>query len=132
MPDIVGTYEGEGPNVLGTLNDTLVPDVQAQSTSATTTGKGRSTVFAADRRRRLRVSSEGARGAVAINYSGGDQSLAKYCRGVYISTGGNLAVRFADDSADVTLVGLVAGQWYPFCLAIIRQTSSTAAGHVLT
>ena len=128
---IMATYEGEGPNVSGALNVTNVPDVAAASKNATTTAQGRTTAVAMTRRRQLRVSSESARGAVAINYGGGDQQLANCCRGLYITTSGNLAVRFADDSADVTLTGLLAGQWYPFSVAIIRQTASTAAGFIL-
>lgn len=128
---ISGTYEGEGPNVSGTLSTANVPDVQAASTNATTTGQGRGASIAADRRRRLRVSSEGARAAVAIAVSSADQQLANYSRGVYISTGGNLVVRLVDDTADATFTGLVAGQWYPLCVAIVRKTGTTAAGLLL-
>lgn len=131
MPTIQGNYEGEGANVSGSAEKALPGDVPASNTMTSTGPSGTQQSVAIDRRRRLRVSSEAARGAAAINYSGGDQVLTKASRGLYITTSGNLAVRFVDDSGDVTLTGLLQGQWYPFAVAIIRQTSSTAAGFVL-
>jgi len=131
MSTIQGNYEGEGANVSGSAAKTLVGDVPATNTATSTGPAGTMQSVAIDRRRRLRVSSESARSAVAINYGSGDQILTYASRGIYITTTGNLAVRFADDTSDVTLTGLNAGQWYPFSVAIVRQTSSTAAGFLL-
>lgn len=127
---ITGTYEGEGPNVSATLKTVTIPDVGGKGNN-TTTGQGAQVGATMTRRRQLRVSSEGARAAIAINYGGGDQTLTNYSRGVYITTSGTLVVRLADDTADATFSGLLAGQWYPLCISIIRQTSSTAAGLLL-
>lgn len=72
-----------------------------------------------------------ARRAVAIDYSGGDQTLSPPCRALLIETAGNLAVRMAGATEDVTLTNLSAGQVYPLAIAIIRETDSTAAGKAL-
>lgn len=69
-------------------------------------------------------------GAVAINYSGGDQVLSTTSRGLYIGTAGNLAV-VMQDLSEVTYNNLAAGVVYPFAVRTIRQTGSTAAGVVL-
>lgn len=81
------------------------------------------------------------RGAIAISYGGGDHTVStdsgvanlsiSSCRALYISTAGNLAVRLAGMTSDVTLTNLAAGTVYPFCVSIVRQTSSTAAGFFL-
>lgn len=132
---IKGLYEGEGPNVSGNYQQTAVqPDVPTSANAidpSNKTGAKAVVQIAVDLRRRIRTSSEPARDATAISYGGGDQILTKASRAIYISTAGNLAVRFADSAGDVTLTGLLAGQVYSFALAIIRQTSSTAAGVVL-
>jgi len=69
--------------------------------------------------------------AVAINYSGGDQTLSLPGKGLYISSAGNLVVRLRSGSSDTTLTGLLVGTVYNFEVVAIRQTSSTAAGLVL-
>lgn len=117
MPDISGNYEGEGVAV--------VPDV------GTSGSKGTTAMVPITRRRQLRVSSESARGATAISVGGGDQTLTSPSRGLYISGAGTLAVRFVDDTADVTLTGLAAGVWYPFAIRIVRQAGATATGFLL-
>jgi hypothetical protein len=71
-----------------------------------------------------------AYGAVTIDYSGGDQTLTQYARGVYIGTAGNLKVDLLDGST-ATFSNLVAGTVYPFTIKKIYQTGSTAAGVVL-
>lgn len=70
-------------------------------------------------------------GAIAIDYSGGNQDIAVPARGVYIGTAGNLKVDMANGTT-VTFANLAAGQVYPFAVVKIYQTGSTAAGHVLT
>jgi hypothetical protein len=74
--------------------------------------------------------SDPATGAVAIDYSGGDQVLAEYSRGIYISTAGDLAVVMANGDA-VIFEDLAAGQVYPFSVKQITATGSAAAGVVL-
>ena len=134
-----GSYDGEGANVAaaGTTAPGPVaasPDVWKQTNglnNAANGGQGRQSMLRTDRRGRLRVSSESARSSAAINVGGGDQVLNVCARGVYIGTAGNLVVRLADDTADATFSNLVAGAWYPFVIAIVRQTGTTAAGVLL-
>lgn len=71
-----------------------------------------------------------AYGGVAINYGGGDQALTTWGRGIYISTGGALAIQMLDDSI-VTFSGLLAGAIYQLTVKKIFQAGSTAAGVVL-
>jgi len=140
---MTGTYDGEGSNIAsgGTGGAPIggnglvapaapSPDVGLASNS-TTSGQGRQGVVTIDRRKRLRTSSESARSETPISVSGGDQKLAYCSRGIYISTAGTLVCRLADNSADSTFSNLNAGSWYPFAVAIIRQTGTTAAGNVL-
>ena len=133
MATVQGNYEAEGPNVstAGGFEKALVGDVPATNANPLQGPNGTMQSVAIDRRRRIRTSSESARAAVAINYSSGDQTLTKCSRGVYVTTSGTLVVRLADDTADATFTGLLAGQWYPLAVAIVRQTSSTAAGLLL-
>lgn len=74
--------------------------------------------------------SDPATGAVAIDYSGGNQTLAVEARGIYISTAGHLNVTMRDGQT-VLFSNLAAGQVYPFGVTAILQASSTAAGVVL-
>lgn len=48
-------------------------------------------------------------------------------RGFMVNVAGNVAVRFADDSADVTLT-LLAGVVYPFRIKYVRVSGTTATG----
>lgn len=77
--------------------------------------------------------SNPAEGGVVINYGGGDQTLAKVCRGIYISTAGNLKVDMPGGGTPVTLTftGLTAGTVYPIRVKKIYQVGSTAAGIAL-
>jgi hypothetical protein len=127
---LTATYEGEGANVSGSLNVANVPDVQAASVNATTTGQGMQASLACDRRRRLRTTSEGMRSAVAINYASTDQVLATYARGIHISTTGTLVGRLADDTADQTFVFGAVG-FYPYSFALIRHSGSSSAAGLL-
>lgn len=129
---IAGSYDGEGPNVGGGLAPaTPSPDAGLTGPNPTTTGQGKMVMAAMDRRRRVRVSSEGARTATAISVGGGDQVLKTYARGVYVATGGTLVCRLADDTADATFTGLLGGAWYPFCVSIVRASGTTAVGVLL-
>lgn len=123
---VMGTYEGE------TL---AVPDVANASTTVANSGKGRTTAVSVDRRRRMRVSSEGARSAVALTGSAqtftNANGLAIATRGIYVSAGGSITGRFADDSADVTLSALTAGQVYPFALISITSVAGGLTGVAL-
>lgn len=71
-----------------------------------------------------------AYGGVAIDYSGGDQTLAQWGRGIYVSGTGDLRIQMLDDSI-VTFPGLVAGVIYQLTAKKIIQAGSTAAGVVL-
>lgn len=64
-------------------------------------------------------------GAVAIDYSGGDQTLTTTCRGIFVGGAGNLKVDFIDGST-ATLTGLIVGHVYRLCVRKIYQTGSTA------
>lgn len=64
-------------------------------------------------------------GAVTIDYSGGDQSLATNSRGIFVGGAGNLKVDFIDGTT-VTLTGLTAGSVYRLCVKKIYQTGSSA------
>jgi hypothetical protein len=74
--------------------------------------------------------SDPATGAVAIDYSGGNQTLSTEARGVYVGTAGHLKVDMADGTT-VTFSNLAAGNIYPIAITKIYQTGSTAAGLVL-
>lgn len=75
--------------------------------------------------------SDPAEGAIAINYSGGDQTLTRQSRGLYISGGsGSLKVDMADGTT-VTFAGLVTGSIYAFAVTKIYQTGSDATGVIL-
>lgn len=68
-------------------------------------------------------------GAVAIDYSGGDQVLTKPVRRVYVATTGHLRVDMLDGST-VTFSSLPVGQ-HEMRITKIYQTGSTAAGLAL-
>lgn len=142
MDQFSGTYEGEGANIVATVpkppavNAATAGGTNAPQTAQTTAdtankARGRQTYVAVTRRRQARVSSESARDETPINVGGGDQVLSNVGRGVYISGSGNLVCRLEDASADSTFSNLAAGQVYPFAVAIIRQTGTTATGNVL-
>jgi hypothetical protein len=139
---ISGNYEGEGPNVAGGAGAqqpvAIPPDVAARgygdatkAAAALQNGQGKDSMVSVDRRSRLRVSSEGARSGTAINVGAADQVLTVYARGFYVSGNGNIVMRGPDDTADQTYTGVVAGQYYPFCVALIRKTGTTATGNLL-
>lgn len=69
--------------------------------------------------------------ATAVSVGGGDQTLATAARGIYVGGAGNLVCRLTGDTADVTFTGLLAGNWYPFAIEIVRQTNTTITNSVL-
>jgi hypothetical protein len=69
--------------------------------------------------------------SVAISVGGGDQTPSVGCCGVYVQTAGNLVCRLRNGATDTTFTGLLAGTVYPFAVAIVRQTGTTAAGVLL-
>ncbi len=71
-----------------------------------------------------------AAGATVIDYSGGNQTITRNVRGVYIGTGGNLNVIMVDGTTAL-FSNLVAGQIYPFRIRTVLQASSNAAGVLL-
>jgi len=137
---ISGSYDGEGVNVSAASATApgpppgVSPDVWAQTNAlnnSKTGGQGRTAMMRVDRRGRLRTSSESARSGTAIAVGGGDQILAVCSRAVYISGTGAIVIRLADDTADITLSGLVVGTVYPLAIALIRQSGTTATGVLL-
>lgn len=66
-----------------------------------------------------------ARGAEAITPHASD--LIQETRAIMVNVDGDVVVRFAQSSADVTLT-LVAGQIYPFGIVAVRVAGTTATG----
>lgn len=136
---ISGSYDGEGLNVAAksaTAPGPVAqqsPDIWAQGAALNTSlgGQGRQGLCRVDRRGRLRTSNESARSGAAISVGGGDQVLAVCSRFLYVATTGAVVVRLADDTADITLSGLLAGTILPLAIAIVRQTGTTATGVLL-
>ena len=119
-----GRYEGEGPNVSGAQNAAVVGDVPVSNLTSSQQGPiGPVQDVAIDVRRRLRTSNEAGRAAITINYSA-DQKFAKATRWLWVAVTGTLVVRFADDTADVTIANLPVGL-YPFAISIIRSSGSS-------
>lgn len=137
---ISGSYDGEGVNVAAASATApgpppgVSPDVWAQTNglgNAKSGGQGRQAMMRVDRRGRLRTSSEAARKGAAISVGGGDQVLDVCTRFLYVATTGAVVVRLADDTADTTLSGLLAGTILPLAIAVVRQTGTTATGVLL-
>lgn len=136
---IGGDYNGEGPNVApksatGPGPIAASPDVWAKRgtlNNGISGGQGIGATVPVDRRGRLRTSDEPARSATALNIGGGDQQLSVYARYFYCSANGNLVCRLADDAADVTFTGMVAGATYPISISIVRASGTTVSGVLL-
>ncbi len=71
------------------------------------------------------------RRAVAIDYSGGDQTLSEPCRALYIASAGDLVVLLSGDTATATFTDLLPGMIYPLSVIKIIQSGSGAAGLAL-
>ncbi len=80
--------------------------------------------------KQYKAASDPAIGVVAISYGGGDQVIVKASRGLYVTGAGTLVVTMADGST-ATLSGLLAGIVYPFAIAGITQSGSSASGYIL-
>lgn len=65
--------------------------------------------------------------AVAIDVSGGNQTLGTGCRAFYVGGTGDLAVTM-HGGGDATFVGLPAGTILPINAATVLQTGTTATG----
>lgn len=57
-------------------------------------------------------------------------ALANTSKALYVGGAGNIACRLADDSTDVTFVGLTAGSILPVRVTHVRATSTTATSIV--
>lgn len=68
--------------------------------------------------------------ATAISVGGGDQTVSPPSSGIHVTTAGNLVVRMADDTADVT-IACAANTYYEYSVKVIRQTGTTAAGFIM-
>lgn len=68
--------------------------------------------------------------SVALNVSGGDQTLAEIPSGFWCQTSGNIVGRLRDDAEDGTFP-VVAGAIYGGRFAVIRQSGTSAAGRFL-
>jgi hypothetical protein len=73
-------------------------------------------------------STDSLRSFQAIDVSGGDVTLSRITRGVYVGTSGDINVLGGDDNTPVVIPGLAAGMWHPMQVQKILQTSTTAAG----
>lgn len=67
-----------------------------------------------------------ARGSVAIDVSGGNQTLPAGVRGIYVGTTGNLKVDLPDGSSP-TFTNVAAGV-FPVQATKVYQTGTTASG----
>ena len=70
------------------------------------------------------VSAPYTRGYVVTTHN--TNPLTYTTRGIYVGGAGNITARFADDTADVLITGLLVGNIYPFVLSHIRATGTTA------
>jgi len=68
-----------------------------------------------------------ARRSVALDVSGGDQTLAEVCDGFHCNTAGNVVGRLQGDSADGTFA-VLAGVPYYHRFKSVTQSGTTAAG----
>ena len=59
-----------------------------------------------------------------------DSDLATPRRALWVGTGGNVSVRFADDSADVTIANVPDGTLLPFAVKRVNLTGTTASNIV--
>jgi len=66
----------------------------------------------------------------AISYGGGDQTLTRASRAIYIGTAGHLVVVMRGGTS-LTFSNLAAGTIYPISCTQITASGSTAAGVVL-
>lgn len=64
---------------------------------------------------------------IAVDISGGDQTLSEACRAIYVGGAGNIALRLAGATADSTYA-VTAGSTIPISVKIFRQTGTTATG----
>lgn len=62
---------------------------------------------------------------VAVDYSGGDQTLAVVSRSLSANVAGTVVLRMADDTADITRY-MQAGIDYPWAVKLIRNSGTTA------
>lgn len=74
--------------------------------------------------RAVAVQSDPPIGAIAVDYSGGNQTFTKRIRGVYVGVTGNLKVDMADGTT-VTFSNLAAGMEHAMCITQIYQTGSS-------
>lgn len=63
---------------------------------------------------------------VAIDYSGGDVTLATVSRTLSCNTAGTVVLRCAGDSADVTRT-MLAGVDYAWAVKLVRNSGTTAS-----
>ncbi len=66
-----------------------------------------------------------ARAAAAVTPND-DTDLAGGCRGLYVGTGGDLALILAEDSAAVTFKNAISGTVLPLCVKRVKATGTTA------
>jgi hypothetical protein len=70
-----------------------------------------------------------ARNALAVTPHD-TNALANVSKALYVGGAGNIVVRLADDSADVTFTGVTAGSILPIRASHVRATSTTATSIV--
>lgn len=75
------------------------------------------------------ASTFGATGGVAVDVSGGDQTLSKTARAFWIGGTGNLAL-VMDDGSEVTLEAIPAGSLLALQATTIKQAGTSATSVV--
>jgi hypothetical protein len=70
------------------------------------------------------------RKAEAVTPADSDISSGRIYLGLYVGTGGNVSVRMADDSADVTYTNVQSGAMLPIAVKRVNSTNTTATNIV--
>ena len=70
--------------------------------------------------------SNSAVGAESITL---DQDTSRIARGIYVGGDGDVTLLMADDST-ITLIGVVAGNFYPFAFKQVTSSGTTATNLV--
>lgn len=76
--------------------------------------------------------SEATRSAhdgVAINVGGGNQTILPIGRAIHANTSGNIA--FVMPSGVTLTIAVNAGSYYPYSVATVLQSGTTAAGAIM-
>lgn len=64
--------------------------------------------------------------AIAIDVSGGDQTLEAGCRAIWVGGAGNVKVDFVSQGTAITLTGVPAGTLLPIQVSKVYNSGTTA------